>query len=178
MRQSLHENLIAVGRVSGTHGIRGQLRLRSYSGNLATLQAVHQVTLRLPDGSCRVYPLSRVTRHGESFLLTLGGFDTINQVLGLVGSELCLCREQLPEPDEDEYYWQDLLGLTVVTDRGQVLGAIGDIMETGANDIYLVHGNGHDYLIPAIGDVVTKVDLATRTMTITPLEGLLEMYEV
>lgn len=168
-------NLIAVGRISGTHGIRGQLRLHSYSGNQESLKAARQVFLRLPDGTLREYGLRRASEHGGVFLLTLADFDNINQVLGLVGSELCLQRGQLPTPAEDEYYWQDLLGLAVVTDDGTALGTISEILETGANDIYVVSGHGREYLIPAVASVIANVDLASKTMTITPLEGLLDL---
>lgn len=108
-------------------------------------------------------------------LLTLTGFDNINQVLDLVGGELCLLPEQLPDTDEGEYYWRDLLGLAVVTDCGKALGSISNILETGANDIYVVTGQGREYLIPAVASVVNNVDLAAKTMTITPLEGLLDL---
>lgn len=170
-----HDNLIAVGKITGTHGIKGQVRLQSYSGNLDSLKAARSVILRQPDGTLREYGLQRAADHGNVFLLTLAGFDNINQVLDLVGSELCLQRKQLPATEDDEYYWQDLLGLSVITDQGVQLGSISDILETGANDVYVVSGQGRDYLIPAVASVVTKVDLATRTMTITPLEGLLDL---
>lgn len=169
------DNLITVGRISGTHGIRGQLRLHSYSGNLDSLRAVRRITLRLPDGSYREFDLQRAAMHGGKVLLTLADYDNINQVLDLVGSELCLRREQLPEPDEDEYYWHDLLGMTVITDEGVKLGAIVEILETGANDVYVVRGAGREYLIPAVASVVDRVDLPSKTMYVTPLEGLLDL---
>lgn len=170
-----HDNLIAVGKITGTHGIRGQLRLQSYSGNLDSLQAVRSIILRQPNGTLREYGLRRAAEHGNAFLLTLAGFDNINQVLDMVGSELCLLPEQLPETGDDEYYWRDLLGLTVVTDNGETLGTISDILETGANDIYVVTCQDHEYLIPAVASVIDSVDLQTKTMTITPLEGLLDL---
>jgi len=170
-----HDNLIAVGRVTGTHGIKGQLRLQSYSGNLESLKAARTVILHQPDGKLREYGLQRAADHGNVYLLTLAGFDNINQVLDLVGSELCLQREQLPATDDDEYYWQDLLGLSVITDQGVQLGCISDILETGANDVYVISGQGRDYLIPAVSSVISKVDLPARTMIITPLEGLLDL---
>lgn len=170
-----HDNLIAVGRITGTHGIRGQVRLQSYSGNLDSLKSARTVILRQPNGILREYGLRRAADHGTVFLLTLADFDNINQVQDLVGSELCLQPEQLPETDEGEYYWRDLLGLAVFTDRGVALGSISEILETGANDVYVVSGQGRDYLIPAVASVISKVDLAAKTMTITPLEGLLDL---
>ncbi|MCE1225685.1 MAG: ribosome maturation factor RimM [Geobacteraceae bacterium] len=171
------KNLIAVGRISGTHGIRGQVRLHSYSGNIESLQAAKSVLLRSPAGNTRQAQLKRAAFHSGKFLLTLDGFDTIEKSQELTGYELFLQRDQLPAPDADEYYWQDLLGLSVVTTEGQELGTLKDILETGANDVYLVRNEitRHEYLIPAIGSVITSINLQTRIMTITPLEGLLDL---
>jgi 16S rRNA processing protein RimM len=172
-----NNNLIAVGKISGTHGIRGQLRLHSYSGNLESLQAAKNVLLRFPAGVTQQIQLKRAAYHSGKFLLTLDGFDSIEKAQELVGCELLLQRDQLPTPDADEYYWQDLLGLAVVTTEGRELGIIKDILETGANDVYLVRDEAtrHEYLIPAIASVIASVNLQTGCMTITPLEGLLDL---
>lgn len=169
-------HLIAVGRISGTHGIRGQLRLHSYSGNLASLQHAGEAQLALPDGSSLTVSIRRASRHSGKILLALDGYDSIDQVQQLTGAELLLRRNQLPALENDEYYWQDLLGLQVRTVDGELLGTVTGIMETGANDVYVVRNDtGKEYLIPAIADVIETVDLAAGTMTITPLEGLLDV---
>ena len=174
-----HDNseLIPVGRISGTHGIRGQLKLHSYSGNLDSLQSVGQVILRAESGIQQAVTIRRAAYHSGKILLTLAGLDDINQALGLVGHELCLRRDQFPATDDGEYYWQDLLGLLVVTDNGYELGKLTDIMETGANDVYLIKkpATGKEYLIPAIADVIRDVDLALKVMTVTPLDGMLDL---
>lgn len=170
-------NLIAVGRINGTHGIRGQLRFHSYSGNLESLATTEEVVLAGNDGSQKTVRIKRAVQHSGKILLTLEGYDSINETSHLIGTELLLQREQLPEPAADEYYWQDLIGLSVVTDNGELLGTLTDIMETGANDVYLVHNRqtGREYLLPAIASVISNVDLQARHMIITPLEGLLDL---
>jgi len=161
-------DLIAVGRISGTHGIRGQLRLHSYSGNLETLHAVQEVVFQLPGGEKRQCRLKRAVLHGTRILLTVEGVDTIEDAERLAGAELLVQQDQLPETGDDEYYWKDLIGLAVVTCDGVTLGKITRIMETGANDVYLVKDGKQEYLIQ-------RVDLTSGTMTITPLEGLLDL---
>ena len=99
----------------------------------------------------------------------------INQVLPLVGRELYVRRSQLPPLADDEFYWFDLIGLRVVTDEGLELGRLENIMETGSNDVYLVRAEGKEYLIPAIEEVVKAIDLDAGVMTISPLEGLLDL---
>lgn len=171
----MQDELIPVGKISSTHGIRGYLKLYSYSGNIETLQAAGSVLLRTKSGGLNEFFLKSVAPHAGGFILSLDGFSDIDQVLPLVGSELCLKRSQLPEPAEDEYYWRDLIGLTVVTEQGLVLGPITDIFETGSSDVYVVSGADKEYLIPAIADVISKVDLAGSKMIITPLDGLLDL---
>jgi len=170
------EELITVGKISGTHGIKGQLKVYSYSGNLGSLSAARNVMLRSPDGiTFREFGVKKVKPHNNGFILTLGGYDDIDQALTLVGCELCLKRSQLPEPEDDEYYWCDLIGLRVVTAGGTEIGTLADIFETGSNDIYVVRKDKHEYLIPAIKSVISSVDLAGGTMVITPLDGLLDL---
>lgn len=168
-------DLIAVGRISGTHGIKGQLRLHSYSGNLETLRAVEEVVFQLPGGEKRHCRLKRAVLHGTRILLTVEGVDTIEDAELLAGAELLVQQDQLPETGDDEYYWKDLIGLSVSTSDGVMLGKITRIMETGANDVYLVEDGKREYLIPAIADVIQRVDLTSGVMTITPLEGLLDL---
>ena len=168
-------DLIAVGRICGSHGIRGQLRLHSYSGNLETLHALQEVVFQLPGGEKCRFRLKRAVLHGTRILLTVEGVDTIEDAERLAGAELLVQQDQLPETGDDEYYWKDLIGLSVVTCDGVTLGKITRIMETGANDVYLVKNGKQEYLIPAIADVIQRVDLTSGTMTITPLEGLLDL---
>lgn len=169
------DELIAVGKISGTHGIRGHLKVFSYSGNIESLQSTDIVFLKGKNGLLQEHRIKGVSAHAGGFILALDEFDNINQVLPLVGSELCLKRSQLPEPAEDEYYWRDLMGLTVVTDRGLELGRIADIFETGSSDIYVVRSADKEYLIPAIADVIAQVDIPGNRMVITPLDGLLDL---
>lgn len=167
--------LIPVGRITGTHGVRGQLKLLSYSGNYESLKKAGNALLRSSDGTTKSLTIKSVTVHGSCFLLALSGFDNINQVTGLVGGELCLERSQLPQPEEDEYYWCDLIGLKVLATDGNYLGTIADIIETGANDVYVVKSGSREYMIPATASVINEVNIKEGFMTVTPLEGLLEI---
>jgi len=169
------DELIPVGKISATHGIRGLLKLYSYSGNIESLQSSETVILKGRDSITREFVLKSVSAHSGGFLLALDGFTDIDQIKPLVGSELCLKRSSLPELPDDEYYWRDLIGLTVVTDQGVVLGAVADIFEAGSSDIYVVQGKEREYLIPAIADVISEIDIPGKKIVITPLDGLLDL---
>ena len=169
------DELVQVGKIIGTHGIKGLLKVFSYSGNFQSLQSAQTVLLKGKDGAIQEYAVKSIAAHAGGFILGLVDYSDINQVLFLSGSELCLKRSQLPAPEEDEYYWRDLIGLTVFTDQGVELGTLVDIFETGSSDIYVVRGSSKEYLIPAIADVIAYVDLPGKKMIITPLDGLLDL---
>lgn len=169
------DELVPVGKIIGTHGIKGLLKVFSYSGNIHSLQSAKTVFLKGKDGTLCEYTVKGVSAHAGGFILCLDGFTDINQVLFMTGSELCLKLSQLPVPDEDEYYWRDLIGLTVHTDQGVELGTLVDIFETGSSDIYIVRGSSKEYLIPAIADVIAHIDIPGKKMIITPLDGLLDL---
>ena len=166
---------VVLGRVSGTHGIRGELKVHSFSDDAETLQRATTVVLRLPGTAGETFAVTKVRSGGKKVLLTLQGFDSINQVEHLVGREVCVTREQLPPLDDGEYYWHDLLGMAVVTTAGESLGVVKDIFATGSNDVYVVRQGRREYMIPALDDVVVQIDLAQRVMTISPFDGLLDL---
>jgi 16S rRNA processing protein RimM len=170
-----NDELVPVGKIIGTHGIKGLLKVFSYSGNIESLQQAGTAFLRGKDGVLRDYIVKSVSPHAGGFILGLNNFSDINQVLSLNGSELCLKQSDLPTPGEDEYYWRDLIGLSVHIDNGELLGTLVDIFETGSSDIYVVRGESKEFLIPAIADVIAHVDIAGGKMIITPLDGLLDL---
>jgi 16S rRNA processing protein RimM len=167
--------LIPVGKIIGSHGVRGQVKVYSYSGNLESLRAVRTVVLKSPQGDLNEVQLTGVTPNAGKIIIGLKDVADINQVPPLVGSEVCLLRSQLPEPEENEYYWRDLIGLEVVTTDGTVIGSLVDIFETGSNDVYVVRSGEREHLIPAVASVISSVDLEGGRMVITPLEGLLDL---
>lgn len=167
--------LIPVGKITSTHGVRGLLRFHSYSGNIESLQARDSVTIRSRDGVLNTLKLESITRQTTKLLIGFQGLHDINQVESLVGSEICLLRSQLPKPEDDEYYWCDLVGMLVETVDGVELGVLKEVFEAGSSDIYVIHGAGKEYLIPAIADVIKKIDLENRLMLVNPLEGMLDL---
>ena len=98
-------------------------------------------------------------KQGKGLAALLPGFEDREQAATLVGSQIFVGRDQLPATDEDEYYWSDLEGLEVHTTKGEVLGRVERLMETGANDVLVIRGE-REHLVPFIqGQYVTRVDL-------------------
>ena len=115
---------------------------------------------------------SRVAKN--MVIAKLEGVDTPEQAEKLRNKLLYMHRDDL-ELDEDTYFIQDLIGIEVKdADTGFVYGKIADVMQTGANDVYVIEGNGREYLVPAIADVVISTDIDGNSMTIRALDGLFD----
>lgn len=169
------DSLILIGKVAATHGIRGQLRIVSYSGHFDSLLVADAVILKEPSGKSGSFKVAAARLHGKKLLLSLDGLADINLVQHLVGAEIYLRLDQLPATEEGEYYWHELIGLKVVTVAGEPLGVLQSIIETGSNDVYVVKSAARELLIPALADIITAVDLSAGIMTITPVEGLFDL---
>lgn len=168
-------DLILLGKVAATHGIKGQLRIVPYSGSGETFLSLKSVLLRNTAGKTVEQNIAAVSSHGRKVLVALKGYTDINQVIPFVGSEVLIKREQLPPVEEGEFYWHDLIGMQVVTDTGRKLGVLESIIETGSNDVYVVTSGKEEILVPALEDVVVSVDLAAKIMTVAPVEGLFDL---
>lgn len=166
---------ILIGKITGTHGVRGQLQVLPFSGEAESITSLRSLYIHTKQGAFAPCEIRRAVPHKKRVLVTLKGFDSINEVLPFVGDELYIDRSQMPPLPEGEFYWCDLLGLTVVTDGGDVLGTLSDILETGSNDVYVVQNEEREILLPATDDVVIAVDLGVGRMTVTLPDGLLDL---
>lgn len=167
--------LVRIGKITGTHGIRGMVKVYLYAGDDSSLAVVTDLVIDCADGRRQTVVATGVQSHGRKTLVTLEGYGAINDVLPLVGGELLIRRDQLPEPDEGEFYWEDLIGLRVRTVDGINLGTLSEIMETGSNDVYVVRDAGRELLLPATEEVVQEIDLEAGTMTVALLDGMLDL---
>lgn len=166
---------IPLGKVVATHGVKGQLRVVLYSGDFSSVAGLDSLMLGGKDKKLDTFDVTAITRHGKKVLVTLKGYQDINQVLHLVGREFFVRREQLPELSDGEFYWCDLLGLRVRTDQEEDIGILTDIIATGSNDVYVVKSGVREYLIPALEEVVLDVNLDEGTMKVSPPEGLFDL---
>ena len=160
----------------GVHGIRGSLKVHSYAESLSVYEGEKGILAALPDGSVRTMTVQQVHPHGRVLLMVLEGVDARGQAESLIGSDLFVDKACLPALEEDTYYWSDLVGLRVYDTSGALLGRLDEVIPTPGNDIYVVKGKqdgqAREMLIPAIGDVVLKIDLEGKTMIVDPPEGL------
>ena len=162
-----------VGEIVNTHGIKGEVKIYPQADDISeiTEQSILFIEQR---GEIKEYDVVSAREHKGMALVKLKGIDDMTAAERLKGSKVKITREMAAPCEDDEYFVKDLYGMEVVTDEGEVLGELYDILFTGANDVYIVKTQGNDILIPAIKQCILKVDVAANRMTVKLLEGLRE----
>jgi 16S rRNA processing protein RimM len=163
-RNALHDPVV-LGRISGLFGVAGWVRIFSHTSPRENILSYSPWYL-LRGGRWERLGLEEGRRQGRSVVARLSGCADRDQAALLVGCDIAVRRDQLPEAGEDEYYWTDLEGLRVRTVDGVDLGVVDHLFETGANDVVVVRGD-RERLIPYLWDrVVRSVDLEAGEMTV------------
>lgn len=169
---------LVVGQVVRAHGVRGELRVKVLTDYPERLLHLDEVALSRIDTPSRkdveFFDVELARPHQDHLILKLSDLNDRDEADRMRGHYIMVALEDAVPLEDDEYYHFQLIGLTMVTDQGQVLGQVAEILETGANDVYIVRGEAYgELLIPAIESVIQKIDLDAKQITITPLEGLL-----
>jgi 16S rRNA processing protein RimM len=172
------EDLLLVGKVTRPHGLDGRLRVLSFAQSEETFLRSGTVFLGTGSGETRSYNVSSIRPHKNIFLLKLKGLDSLEEAEKYRGASVFIEKDTLAHKDEEEYFWYELIGLSVHLNTGQYLGTIRQIIPTGSNDIYVVREGDREHLIPATHEVVKEIDLAQKKMIICEKEGLFDLNEV
>ena len=169
------EHMLRVGVISSTHGVRGEVKVFPTTDDPARFEELETVLLDTGKEKLEL-EIAGVKFFKNMVILKFKGYDSINDVERYRGKDLWITREQAVPLGEDENFVADLIGLAVVTDGGETLGTMKDVMFTGANDVYVVEReNGKELLLPAIKDCILDVDLENGVMTVHVLDGLLDL---
>ena len=169
------EDMLRVGVISSTHGVRGEVKVFPTTDDPARFEELETVLLDTGKEKLEL-EIAGVKFFKNMVILKFKGYDSINDVERYRGKDLWITREQAVPLGEDENFVADLIGLAVVTDGGETLGTMKDVMFTGANDVYVVEReNGKEQLLPAIKDCILDVDLENGVMTVHVLDGLLDL---
>jgi len=166
-----------VGKLVNTHGIRGEVKVVSSTDFPEERYAPGSIlTMEEPDTGRRIEVEVQSARlHKNMFIIKLKGYDNINDVEKYKGWSLKVTKENLGELDEGEYYYFEIIGCRVLTEEGEDLGEITEILSPGANDVWVVQPakGKQQLLLPVIDDVVLEVDIAAKKVTVRLLEGLI-----
>lgn len=166
--------MIEVGRIAAAHGVRGALRLSIGAGTEEVFVPGRTVFLGSPKENGQAFAVKSVSRHNKGLLVYLEGIATRDEAEELAGRLVRVERDCLPGLEKGEYYWFEIIGLEVFTKDGGRLGIVTEIIETGANDVYVVSDEETkaEILVPALEWVIAAVDLDNKRMVVDLPEGL------
>jgi 16S rRNA processing protein RimM len=166
---------LLVGRVLRPHGVRGELRIEIITDYPERLAQHAHFYLAHPGSPAAVqrYSVEGMRFHREVLLLKLSGCDDRNAADELRGMLVQIPVEEAVPLEEGEYYLFQLIGVQVETEQGERLGQVVEVIETGANDVYVVRGPRGEVLLPAVDEVVLELDLESKRMVVRPLPGML-----
>lgn len=166
------EDMLQVGVITQTHGIKGEVKVFPTTDDAQRFKKLKKVIL--DNGKeRRELEITSVKFFKNLVILKFKGIDDINEVEKYKKAALFVTREDAVPLEENEYFIADLIGLKVVSDEGEELGTLDDVLQTGANDVYVVKNDkGEEILVPAIKDCVKSVDIEGGEILLHLLPGL------
>ena len=168
------ETKLQVGVISSTHGVRGEVKVFPTTDDMKRFKRLKEVILDTGKEEI-VLEIEGVKFFKQFVILKFKGYDNINDIEKYKGKSLLVTRENAVRLRKDEYFIADLQGLTVVDENDKVIGTLRDVMETGANDVYIIDmTDGRELLIPAIKECVLQVDMEAGKMQIHLMDGLMD----
>lgn len=158
--------MVIMGRVASAFGVRGWVKVQPYSEYVDSLLDYEVWYLGHEHGPWREMKVLQAEARDKTLAAQFPGCTDRNAAEKLKGLMIAVPRSSLPEQEEDEYYWADLIGLKVINKAGENLGFVSELLETGANDVLVVKGDGRDMLIPFLESVIGEVDMKAGTMRV------------
>ena len=156
------DDMIIVGRIVAPHGVRGDLRILPDTDRPEMFKTLKKIQV-----GGRPYTLLSGRPHKRVYIVHLKGVDDRNTAETLIGKDVEVPVSMLPERNDGTYYYFELIGLRVVTEKGESVGTLTEVIETGANDVYSVKTEeGKEILLPAIPSCILQVDLDAKRMTV------------
>ena len=168
------EQVFQVGIISSTHGVRGEVKVFPTTDDMRRFKKLKEVLLDTGKETLTL-EIEGVKFFKQFVILKFKGYDNIDDIVKYRGKSLFVTRENAVKLQKDEYFIADLIGLKVVNEDGSFAGVLKDVMETGANDVYIVESrDGKEVLIPAIKDCILQVDFEKEQVLVHLLDGLLD----
>ena len=160
---------IPVGRVTRTHGLKGELKFFPADQDYLIVQNDQQIRL-----GETTFKIKSIRGAKSPFIVKFEGVDSIEAAQSLSGQEVLVAKEDFESLPEGEYYRFEIEGLKVFDDTGKYYGVIEDIIETGSNDVYVAREDGKEWLVPMIDSIVQSIDLEQGKLIFHCVEGLFE----
>ena len=167
------KDYLIIGKLGGAHGVRGEVKVIPLTDDVRRFSSLKECMIldeKEHVKETRCVEKSRVD--DTRTLIKFKGIDDRDEVAKLTGFYIGVKREDAVKLPEGRYFIADLIGITVSTDEGEELGKLTEVIQTGANDVYVVRNAGREYLLPAIRECVLAVDIGNGTMTVHEMPGL------
>jgi 16S rRNA processing protein RimM len=169
------EPYISIGLIVKPWGLNGAVIVFPEGSHLNRFRKLKKVTLVSQGAVIKILDVQSVLEKTSGLIVKFKQIHEIDEAEGLRGTYICVDESEAIQLNPWEFFQHELIGLTVQTQTGRNLGQVKQILETGANDVYVVHGaDGKELLIPAIREIIKEVNLEHRIMLIDPFEGMLE----
>lgn len=168
------ERLVPLGEIVATHGLDGWLKLNAFNPKSELLFSARQVVLE-KDGQPHIHEIAERKPFKQQFLIKFRGIDRIDDAARWIGAKLCVEENQLEALAPGEYYLYQIIGLEVFDLNGNKIGVITRTWSTAGGELYVVQGAEKEHLIPAVKEIIEKVDFAAGRVIINPPEGLLDL---
>ena len=168
------EDFIYIGRVANTHGVKGMLKILPTTEDLKRFELLKELYIENIKGITEKFQIKEIKYLKQFVLLQLEGIEDMNKAMLYKQGIVKIPKEQALPLDKDEYYVFDLIGLKVITNDGNELGVLKNIIFTGSNDVYEVEdSNNNTILIPAIKECIINIDISEKIILVKLLEGLI-----
>ena len=166
----MKKNFLEVGKIVGTHGVRGMVRIQPWCDSAEFFCTLKKVFLD-QNGKDKL-SITKSSPHGNVVIAAIKGIDSIETAEKYRNKVIFMDRKDA-KLDKGQYFITDLIGCSVFhADNGNLLGVISDVSETGANDVWHIKQGENEYLIPAINEVVISVNIEEEKVVIRPLKGI------
>lgn len=166
--------LITIGKAVKPFGVKGEMKIEPMTDFPERFKDLSRVYLVSPSGKEIVCEVKSVRYAGETPLLVFSGYDSPETAKVLNGWLVKVPEEDVVPLPEGRYYWYELIGMDVLSEGGEKLGAIVDIFETGSNDVYVMKRGRQEVYLPATKEVIKRIDRKARQMVIHLMDGLME----
>lgn len=167
------EQLLQVGVITSTHGLKGEVKVFPTTDDMKRFKKLKEAVLDTGKGQQTVQ-IESVKFFKQFVILKMKGFDRIEDVENLRQKSLYVTREHAVKLKKNEYFIADLIGMSVYLEDGEKFGVLKDVLQTGANDVYVIDTEAHgEVLVPAIKECILEVKVEDQEMTIHLLDGLI-----
>ncbi|WP_024622067.1 ribosome maturation factor RimM [Metaclostridioides mangenotii] len=161
-----------IGQIVNTQGLKGEVKIYPLTNDINRFDDLDK--FYLDKDLQKEWEVEKVRYKGKMVIMKIKAIDSIEDAERLRNKFICVGRESTRELDEDEFFIADMIGIDVFTVDGDRVGLLREVLQYSANDVYVIEGDGKEYLIPAILKFVPEINMKERKMIIDPIKGMID----